>query len=80
MLAARGKTVTIRKHAYEGMLGERHAIQEQDLVRVLEEADHDDGETAWKRIGPRTVIVRYRAAEDRIVVVSVSATRRRLPP
>lgn len=80
MLAARGKTVTIRKHAYEGMLGERHAIQEEEVLRVLDEPDRDDGESAWKRIGQRTVIVRYREAEDRIVIVAVSATRRRLPP
>lgn len=79
MLSARGKTLAIRKHAYEGMLGERHAIQEHDIVEVLDEPDRDDGESAWKRIGPRTVLVRYREAEDRIVVVSVSATRRRLP-
>lgn len=80
MLAARGKTVTIRKHVFEGMHGERHAIQEEEVARVLDEPDRDDGQSAWKRFGQRTVIVRYREAEDRIVVVSVSATRRRLPP
>lgn len=74
-----GKPVFVRKHAAEGMLGERDAIREEDLLKVLEDPDHDDGHDAWKRLGRRTIIVRYREADARIVVVSVSATRRRLP-
>ncbi|MHB8584774.1 MAG: hypothetical protein ACYDDF_02910 [Thermoplasmatota archaeon] len=80
MFAVRGKSVTIRKHAYEGMLGERDEITEEDVVGVLESPARDDGTSAWRRVGKRTIIVRYRETPERIIILSVSATRRRLPP
>jgi hypothetical protein len=77
---ARGKPLDIRKHARDGMEAERPAVRVEDLVRALEESDHDDGQAARKRIGRRTILVRYEEAEDRISVRGVSATRRRLAP
>lgn len=72
--------MTFRKHALDGMASERPRLDEDAIRRVLEEPDHDDGTTAVKRIGRRTVIVRYREDDQEIAIVSVSATRRRLPP
>lgn len=79
-LVARGKWVTIRKHAAEGMACEAPPIREDDVLLVLEEPDHDDQNQAYKRIGTRTVIVYYEETDDHIRVRAVSATRRRLSP
>lgn len=76
----RGKLCTISKHAFEGMAAERPPISADTVARVLEDPDHDDGTQARKRLGGRTILVRYEALEDRIRVRGVSATRRRLPP
>lgn len=62
------------------MRSERPPITQEDIEETLEDPDHDDGRTAWKRLGRRTVIVRYRHEEERIKIDSVSATRRKLDP
>ena len=70
--------LVLSRHAHDGMAAERPRVRHEDLARVLEEPDHDDGTTAWKRIGRRTVIVRYVEEEGVVRVRSVSATRRAL--
>lgn len=80
MPQVRGKWVHIEKHAAVGMACERPPIGMDDLLRVLEEPDHDDGNQAYARIGKRTIILYYAEAEDSIEVRSVSATRGRLAP
>lgn len=62
------------------MRGERHAIEPDAIAEVLEDPHADDGRAARRRSGKRTIVVRYREDEDRIVVLGVSATRGRLPP
>lgn len=70
--------MVVTRHARDGMVAERPPLDGNDVGLALEEPDHDDGKTAQKRIGKRTVIVRYRESDAQIAVVSVSATRRRL--
>jgi hypothetical protein len=70
--------VVIEKHAAVGMACERPPIRENHILAVLEEPDHDDGHQAYKRVGPRTVIVYYEEDDDTVEVRSVSATRGRL--
>ena len=75
-LSARGKRVAFSKHAAQALDNERPRIDEWDVARVLEEPDEDTPENgARKRIGRRTIIVRYTQTEDEIQVRTVSATR-----
>lgn len=76
----RGKLVTLEKHAFVGMRAERPPWQNKDVTYALEEPDNDDGKTATKRIGARTIIVRYDEDEHEILVRSVSGTRRNVAP
>lgn len=76
----RGKPVTFTRHALAGMDGERIAIGMDELLRVLEEPDHDDGKEARKWVGWRTIKVYYREEARHLWVLAASATRRRLPP
>ena len=75
---ARGKPCQFTKHAYEGLRAERPPIDLEEIAMVLEEAEHDDGATAYRWIQTRTVIIRYIEREDYIRIRSVSATRSRL--
>lgn len=50
----------------------------EDVVDVLEQPGHDDGNQAFKWMGGRTVIVYYTEHEDELNVRSVSATKGRL--
>jgi hypothetical protein len=65
----------VTHHAFNGMMAERPAIRPHRIERTLEEPDHDDGGTAWKKFGRRTIIVHYTEEADVIIVRSVSATR-----
>lgn len=75
-----GKFLTLAKHAVEGMNCERPPIQIHEVVEVIEEPDHDDGNQAIKWMGHRTLILYYSLYEDEIHVRSVSATKGRLAP
>ncbi len=72
--------MTVDKHAFVGMHAERPPWHEQDVRHALEEPDHDDGRTATKRIGRRTIIVRYDEDDHEVFIRSVSGTRRALAP
>lgn len=74
---ARGKPVALPRHALDGMTGERRPISPLDVVKVLEEPDHDNGKEASRWLRGRTIKVYYTEAESRIIVLGVSATRRR---
>jgi hypothetical protein len=75
-LTARGKPVALSKHAAQALGNERPKIHEWDVIHVLEEPDEDDPENgARKRIGRRTIIVRYEDLGEEIFVRTVSATR-----
>lgn len=76
----RGKFVSLKKHAFEGMNCERPPVQVGDVIDALEQPDHDDGNQAVRWNGHRTVIVYYAESEDELIVRSVSATKGRLPP
>jgi hypothetical protein len=77
---ARGKPCRLTKHAYEGIRAERRPIGLEELTLVLDEAQHDDGTTAYRWIKTRTIIVRYRERSDEILIRGASATRSRVPP
>lgn len=75
-VTARGKPVAFTKHALEAMSCERPPVRSEDVLLALDEPDEDtpqDG--ARKRLGRRTIIVRYAEYEDEIRVKTVSATR-----
>lgn len=77
-MRVRGKRLFIQKHAFEGMNAERPPVRVQDVARVLDDPDRDDGHRAMRWIHDRTVLVYYRNHEHQIDVESVSCTRRRL--
>lgn len=79
-MLVRGKELDLGRHAAGGMLAERPPISLEDVIHALEEPNHDDGSTATKRIGKRTIIVRYEESEVDVFVRSVSATHRHLAP
>lgn len=79
-MIARGKWLRIARHADDGMQAERPPIDLYDLENILEDPDHDDGHTARRRIGRRTIFVYYHETNETIVVLAVSATTRRLAP
>lgn len=80
----RGKPVTFDPHALDGQTQEarRNPVSEAHILRTLEAPDAVEpkkrGFEARKRLGKRTVIVRYAEYEDEIYVYGISATRRRL--
>ena len=75
-MSFRGKRLMIVRHAADGMRQERPEIDPYDVLDALEGPDHDDGSTATKRKGRRTIIVRYVEREEAWLILSVSATRR----
>lgn len=77
-MRARGKLLTLSKHAFEGMNAERPPVHIREVRRVLEDPGADDGHRALRWTGDRTVIVYYEEHERQIDVESVSCTRRRL--
>jgi hypothetical protein len=79
-MLVRGRWLTLTQHAFEGMQAERPPIRVVDVALVLEEPDHDQATFAWKRIGPRTVLVYYEEQAEALLVRAVSATRSRLAP
>lgn len=79
-MLVRGKWLRIEKHALGGMNAERPPITHDDVALVLEEPDHDDGKKAFRRVGPRTLLVYYEEEEHTIGVRAASATRSRLAP
>lgn len=74
----RDKPYILTRHAEHACAAERPPIRAHLIEAVLEGPNHDDGTTAWKRIGRRTIIIRYRESPAAIYVVTVSATRARL--
>lgn len=77
-MRARGKRLTLTKHAFEGMNAERPPVRVREVVRVLDRPKTDDGRRALRWTGDRTVIVHYEEHDLQIDVQSVSCTRRRL--
>lgn len=77
-MQARGKRLTLTRHAFDGMNAERPPVRVHDVVRVLEDPDLDDGRRAAKWLGDRTLLVYYTEHEHQLDVESVSCTRRRL--
>jgi hypothetical protein len=75
----RGKWTAISKHASDAMAAERPPAEANDVREVLEAPDQDDGHQAIKRIARRTLLVYYDEDDAQVYVLSVSATRRRLP-
>jgi hypothetical protein len=77
-VSARGKRIAFSKHAAQAMGAERPMVRPWDVADVLEHPHEDTREFgARKRIGARTIIVRYVEDEETIHVRTVSATRRR---
>lgn len=80
----RGKRVTYDPHALDGQSQEarKDPVSEKHILQTLEAPDTVEskkrGHEARKRLGKRTVIVRYAEYEDEIYVYGISATRRRL--
>jgi hypothetical protein len=62
------------------MVAERPPVRPHHVSKVLEDPDHDDGKTALRRSGRRTIIIRYAEDDEQISVLSVSATRGRFRP
>lgn len=78
LLRARGKRIALTKHAAQALWNEWPAIDPWDVAHVLENPDEDTQENgARRRIGRRTIIVRYEETEEAIHVRTVSATRSR---
>lgn len=77
-MIVRGERVFILPHAQDGMDGERPPIRPDDLARVLERPDSDDGTCARSHRRGRTILVYHDDLEDEIEIRSVSATRRSL--
>lgn len=73
----RGRPLYLTAHAVVGMDAERPPVGIVDVLRALEEPDHDDGKEATKWVGRRTIKVYYSEEGDRIYVRGISATRRR---
>ncbi|MHB8586212.1 MAG: hypothetical protein ACYDDF_10325 [Thermoplasmatota archaeon] len=80
MMRARRYLLFISSHAYEGMNQERPPLDAFDVVDVLENPDEDDGQTAWRWVANRTILVRYTIGGETLYVRSVSCTRSRRTP
>ena len=82
-LHANGKLVDISKHAANAMQNERPPLTPFDVVDALEQPDlvAVDGprRAAWKRVGGRSLIVRYLETQEEYDVRTVSCTRARPP-
>lgn len=74
----RGKWTAFSKHASDAMAAERPPLDVNDVRKVLEAPDQDDGRQAIRRIGRRTVLVYYEEHDAQIYIRGVSATRRSL--
>lgn len=77
-MRVRGKLLALRKHAFEGMQAETPPVRLEDVRRVLEDPDRDDGHRATRWIHDRTVLVYYEEHAHQVDVESVSCTRRTL--
>lgn len=77
-MQVRGKRLTYKRHAADGMNCENPPIREEDVELAISDPDTDTGSKVTRWIGMRTVIVYYDEWEDEINVRSVSATKSRL--
>lgn len=78
-----GKPVMLSKHAAHAMDNERPPVTDEQVVRTLAAPDLLQAagrrRAAWRRFGPRYVIVRYVETEDEYDVRTVSCARQRPP-
>jgi len=76
-----GKPVVLSKHAVQAMYNERPPVGVEQVVETLASPAivqvAGRRRAAWRRFGPRWVIVRYVETEDEYDVRTVSCTRQR---
>lgn len=74
---ARGRWLNVTKHAQQGMWQERPPVSIEDLARLFEEPDHDDGKETREVIGKWTIRAYYVSDDEAITVLAVSRSGRR---